>query len=134
MVLGRAGRQLNYLPAPDQPAGEFRFVIRDSDSPQPRLDLATGTDRAYAARRSADGVTVHTPSGADRTLQPGRSEEVLDGLELSYRDERPRARSARPAGGPGAGRARAAAGRPPDGSREAPSRARRGPEPEDDLL
>ncbi|HSV64996.1 MAG TPA: vWA domain-containing protein [Mycobacteriales bacterium] len=96
LLLFRDGRQLGYLAAPDRPAAEFRFLIRDEHGPQPRLDHATDGASGYrAARNGSGGVLVRMPDTLEITLQPGRPEPLKSGVSLGVRDSRHADRSGR---------------------------------------
>ncbi len=88
-VLSRDGEQVVHeLKAPGRWAETFRFVIHDEESPQPRLDYPRPGDRAYVARRAANGrVSVKAPDG-DRYDMPagGAGERLPSGIHLALRD------------------------------------------------
>ncbi len=97
------------LKAPNKQADTFRFVIRDEDSPEARLDYPSRSDdRPYAARRGRPGqVDVITPVHERYEITIGGSGEPLpSGLQLAFRDTRnaSRGRPASPNGNRGAAR------------------------------
>ena len=97
--LSRDGERVGAeLRAPSKWSDEFRFVIRDADGQYPRLDNPRPDDRAYVARREANGkVRVRTPQGEKYEISLGDQGEALDnGMLLSFRDSQRRRPPFRP--------------------------------------
>ena len=100
LTLLRDAEQRNHLSAPAGSGDRFRFVIRDEDTPHPRLDAAGAGDRPYVARRAGAQVDLEFPAGGGLRLRPGEPQSLPNGLELAVRDDRPprRVRRAAPSG------------------------------------
>jgi hypothetical protein len=104
-MLRRDGQELcRPLPAGSAWSDTFSFIIRDEDEETPRLDYVQPGFSVYQVRRSSAGeVKLMTPTRAQPyDVVLGGSGEVINenGLELAFRDTRPR----RAGGVPGSGR------------------------------
>ena len=99
-IIRRDGEQVGAdLRAPNKRADTFRFVIRDENLPEARLDYPSRPgDQPYTARRGRPGqVDVLTPLREEYEVSIGGSGEPLPtGLQLAFRDVRRTLRS-RPA-------------------------------------
>lgn len=110
--LSRDGNQLGQeLKAPGKESDSFRFMIRDEDGSEPRLDFPQRGDRPYLARRvthgrirvrASDRVRVVAPDGGRYNIAVGDVGEALpNGVRLSFQDRRHRPKPpGRPKTGP----------------------------------
>jgi membrane protein implicated in regulation of membrane protease activity len=109
--LSRDGTLLGHeLKAPGKESDSFRFMIRDEDGTDPRLDYPQRGDRPYLARRvthgrirvrASDRVKVVAPDGGKYNIAVGSVGEPLpNGIYLSFQDRRhrPRPPTSRPRG------------------------------------
>lgn len=90
VLLLEGDRQVGFVHAPDLPAKEFRFVVRDEPPGSFRLDLAEPGEPAYLASRRSDGTPqIRSPGGTQTVMSRGRRVELSDGkLSLRVRDDR----------------------------------------------
>jgi hypothetical protein len=99
--LSRDGTPLGHeLKAPGKESDSFRFMIRDEDTTDPRLDYPQRGDRPYLVKRvthgrirvrASDRVKVLAPDGGKYNIAVGGVGEPLpNGIYLSFQDRRHR--------------------------------------------